>query len=336
MRSRNTYVFLPMAGRDLVKRRRETARTLACLIPALTAATPETGKITLHIHVNGPYDSSMLAQLSRVLRAQRFPSRLTTQTVQDKISAVNFGLVASRQAQADTFLTVDNDLYFPVNVIRRMLEIYHAGAGRCPVGCEKIPFVPSRATAFQRAFSIFGEFVVRSRILDNRRISGSLYVVNPYSIDVFPSGCNEGDYLTQIGALHSNEYIYSPYPSSFREEVLRRRRLAIGAAATGYRREFQNAAVVGGWLDAERVVEAVTRYQLWPPFLTFARVMLHDVNDGQLIINNLRIPDQAIPDDGRTTINLVDFVSPVEPKATYPRWWLRKRCTICRPGPRII
>jgi hypothetical protein len=298
--------------------------SISCLIASLAAAAPVTGEVRLHAHVNGPYDAFILARLSKVLRAQHFPTELTTDAVQDKVSAVNFGLIASRQARADAFLTVDNDLYFRAHVLRRMLEIYQVCAGRRPIGCEKLPFVPVRATEFQRTFSVFGEFVVRSRILDNRRISGSLYIINPHSIGSFPAGCNEGDYLTQIGAVHSNQYIYSEYPPTFRDEVLRRRRLAAGAAATGFRRDFQDASVVDGWATSRRVMESISRYQLWRPFLLFSQVMLYDSDVSQLISSDSRIHSEGRRGDRNRIVDLVNFIDPVELGASYPRWWFTR------------
>ena len=275
-RGHSLYVFMPMSGDHLSLRYAQIDLTMNCLASALSFARPDLDRVRVHLHVNGHVAMEEIGGLAGRLRMRSFPFILTTDPVQDKVRAVNHALAESRRWLADSFVNVDNDLYFRPHLLRLMLSLLHGQSGTLPVGCEKLPLIPRRPTRFQREFSIFSEFAVRAGIFDTRRATSALYMLSPARLDRFPAGCNEGDYLTQTGIMYCNDYVYSAYPADVQLELTRRRRLFAAAERTGFRREFQDPSVVVSWFESPRVARLITEFQMWPYLATFSMIMLHD------------------------------------------------------------
>ena len=246
------YALIPVGTANLPKRLAALRVAAVTLRHAILAAGPAIHDGIIHVLYNGrtpSYDCSFITTALSGIHRMRF--RITHTPIASKIAAVNRGLDEARSSKADLFLSVDDDVVIPPTAISRLTALHrkHTAAG---VTCAKAPFLHSRSTAFQRLYS----YAVRASFHFNivpKRPTGSFYCLDPSALQEFPSGCNEGDVLAQMGLPLSTLTIWSEYPRSMSLEIDRQRRLLYASRSIGYERFHDNRSFASSVLQLRQL-----------------------------------------------------------------------------------
>ena len=280
------YFFLPVLFSQARQRFSLLCRVLHDLSANIRFAHPKISNFQVHIYLNGsqPRHFDLPHYISALQRNTSLNLTITFSAIADKLIAVNRGLEEARNTASNLFFCVDNDILIPRFLLRSMIEIYERD--KCEgIVCEKAPVISKGANKFQLLYSSFIDLALRSQIFPNRRPTGSFYCVDPYKLHAFPLNCNEGDFLARSKIIHTNGFVYSAYPASLTEEVIRRRRIAKASDSLDYIRDIQNIEFVNYMERFPPFQRSIQTDFFWESFYLYKQViqLMSEGDDGNLI-----------------------------------------------------
>ena len=268
-------VVFPVVASQLDRRASALCQVYMDLIRATGTGGPIEGAVFL-AWVNGP-ETLELASFDLMRKLPSGIRGIRLSAVPDKTQAVNEAITVARALNWRKLIICDNDLRVPLETIAAMIRAFNRYNGRRVAVCEKLGLVTPTSTNFQRDFSAFANYVIRKRLIPNRRPSGSLYILDPQTFFGVPTGANEGDYLALQPIVHSNRYIYSEYPPSLEQERRRRLRLTEASDRIGFSRDIQDPNIYAYWITNGSIVDGIRAVSLLAPALVFGSVMAPDL-----------------------------------------------------------
>ncbi len=245
------YIIIPISIEHLKSRYLHIFITINDLLSNIKIARKYIYQYKITIILNGIDNTNeYIYQFYECIKLIDNTIELLIISERSKVNAVNEGLRLCRNQKYDLFISADSDIRIPYILIYKMIALSCIGYFDAIV-CEKAGLINKDSSEFQFKYSKFINLALEFRIFPSRRPTGSFYCLNPRSDFEFPAGCSEGDYLGSFkNIIHTNDFVYSEYPKTFEDEIIRRKEKAkiINNTHINIKRNIQDIEYVN-WIE---------------------------------------------------------------------------------------